>query len=102
VQDEVAARRLAIERRVVVKAVIPIDLEAEKDLLELVGLGDVEDAQDRDDAGESNGHRGPSRPCPINYSAVWVVPGAANERLSGYEGDRPSFTHGRKKQQPTL
>ena len=44
VQDQVAARHLAIERRVVVKAVIPIDLEAEKALVEFVGLGDIEDA----------------------------------------------------------
>jgi hypothetical protein len=44
VQDQVAARHLAVERRVVVKAVIPIDLEAEKALVEFVGLGDIEDA----------------------------------------------------------
>jgi hypothetical protein len=30
----------------------------EKALVEFVGLGDVEDAQDRDDAGELNGHQG--------------------------------------------
>ena len=58
VQDQVAARHLAVERRVVVKAVIPIDLEAEKALIEFVGLGDIEDPQDRDDAGELNGDRG--------------------------------------------
>jgi hypothetical protein len=57
VQDQVAARHLAVERRVIVEAVIPIDLEAEKALIELVGLGEVEDAQDRDDAHELNGHR---------------------------------------------
>jgi hypothetical protein len=28
-------------------------------LIELVGLGDVEDAQDRDDADELDGHRDP-------------------------------------------
>ena len=45
VQDQVAARHLAVERRVVVKnGVIPIDLEA-KTLIELVGLDDMEDAQ---------------------------------------------------------
>ena len=43
VEDEVAARHLAVERRVVVKAVIPIDLEAKEALIELVGLGDVEE-----------------------------------------------------------
>ena len=58
VQDQVATRHLAVERRVVVKALIPIDLEAEKALIELVGLGEVEDAQDRDDARELNGDRG--------------------------------------------
>src|ERR1700677_389206 len=57
VQDEVAARYLAVERRVVVEAVIPVDLEAEEALIELVRLGDVEDAQDRHDADELNGHR---------------------------------------------
>jgi hypothetical protein len=31
---------------------IPIHLEAEKALIELVGFGDIEDAQDRDDADE--------------------------------------------------
>ena len=54
VQDQVAARHLAVERRVVVKAVIPIDLEAEKALVEFVGLGDIEDAQDRDDGRSTN------------------------------------------------
>ena len=43
VQDQVAARHLAVERRVVVKAVIPIDLEAKEALIELVGLADVEE-----------------------------------------------------------
>jgi hypothetical protein len=60
VQDEVAARHLPVERRVVGEAVIPIDLEAEKALVEFVGLGDIEDAQDRDDAGEFNGYEGRS------------------------------------------
>ena len=57
VQDEVAARHLPVERRVIVEAMIPIDLEAEKGLIEFVGLGDVEDAQDRDDARELYSHR---------------------------------------------
>ena len=38
VQHQVAARHLPVERRVVVEAVIPINLEAEKALIELVGL----------------------------------------------------------------
>src|ERR1700722_20119968 len=69
VQDQVAARHLAVERRVIVEAVIPIDLEAEKALIELVGLGEVEDAQDRDDAHELNGHRCPSFG-PEDYSGL--------------------------------
>jgi hypothetical protein len=64
VQDQVPAWRLAIERRVVVEAVIPIDLEAEKAQVELVCLGDVEDAQDRDDAHELNRPSGRSCSSP--------------------------------------
>jgi hypothetical protein len=44
-QQEITARDLAIERRVVVEAVIPIDLEAEKAQIELVGFWNIEDAQ---------------------------------------------------------
>jgi hypothetical protein len=40
---------------------IPIDLEAKKTYIELVGLGDIEDAQDLDDANEMNGLRSRSR-----------------------------------------
>jgi hypothetical protein len=69
VQDQVAARHLAVERRVVVKAVIPIHLESEKALIELVGLGDIEDAQDRHDAGELNGHWEAPVRCPIRPNA---------------------------------
>src|ERR1700719_4179528 len=72
-QNQVAPRHLPVERRIVVEAVIPINLEAEKALIELVGLGDVEDAQNRDDAHELNGHRGPLRSCPINYHALLVA-----------------------------
>ncbi len=59
VENQVAARHLPVERRVVVEAMIPIDLEAEKALLELVRLGDIEDAQDRNDADELDGHAVP-------------------------------------------
>ncbi len=45
VANQVAARHLPVERRVVVETMIPIDLEAEKAQIELVRLGDVEDGR---------------------------------------------------------
>ncbi len=42
-------------RLIVVEPVIPIHLEAEKPLIELARLGDVEDAQDQDDGPSSRG-----------------------------------------------
>jgi hypothetical protein len=48
VQDQVAAGDLPIERKIVAEAAVPIDLEAEIAEAELLGLGDVEHAQNRD------------------------------------------------------
>src|SRR5262249_33865066 len=52
VQDQAAARDLPVERSVVIEAMLPIEREAEKSEIELVRLGDVEDAQDRRDLEE--------------------------------------------------
>jgi hypothetical protein len=56
VQDEVAARDLAVERCAGIEAVVPIDREAQKPLVKLVGLRDVEDAQNRHDLAETDLH----------------------------------------------
>jgi hypothetical protein len=44
-QEQIAARNLAIEWSTRIEAVVAIDREAEKSLIEFVRLGDVEDAQ---------------------------------------------------------
>ena len=59
VQDEAPARDLAIERGARVKAMVPVDLEAEEIQIELVRLGDVENPEDRDDLVENDLHRLP-------------------------------------------
>src|SRR5215469_12812153 len=48
-QNQGAARDLAVERRVGIEAMIPIDRKSEKLQIKLVRLGDIEDAQDGDD-----------------------------------------------------
>jgi hypothetical protein len=49
VQDQPATRNLAVKRPVCIEAVILIDRKAEETEIELICLGDVEDAQYRDD-----------------------------------------------------
>src|SRR5262249_1286088 len=44
-QDQIAARNLAIKRSIRVKAVVPIDRKTEKPLIELFCFWNVEDAQ---------------------------------------------------------
>lgn len=55
-QHQPAPRDLPIQRRVVVKLVVLVDLEAKVPEVELVRLGDVKDAEDGDDGLEVDGH----------------------------------------------
>jgi hypothetical protein len=62
VQDQVAARHLAVKRSVVVEAMIPVDLEAEKAQIELVGLGDRGSSSAAPISAGSTTHSGCARP----------------------------------------
>src|SRR5271165_4269226 len=55
-QDEIAARHLALERGPLVEAMVPIDRKAQESLIKFVSLADVEDTQDRDDPVEDDRH----------------------------------------------
>ena len=55
-QQQAAARDLAIKRQARLKAVVEVDREAEKAQIEFVRLGDIEDAKDRDDLIEADFH----------------------------------------------
>jgi hypothetical protein len=55
-QDEIAPRYLPIEWSIWVKAVVPIDGESEKVLIEFIRLSDVKDAENRYDPIEAYFH----------------------------------------------
>jgi hypothetical protein len=55
-QDQVAPLNLAVEWSTLIKAVIPIYREAEKPLIELLRLGDIEDAQNGNGRIEADFH----------------------------------------------
>src|SRR5215813_15552108 len=56
VQYEITERNLHVERRVGLKAVLPIDLESEVFNIEFLGLLHVEDPEDRDHLSYSQRH----------------------------------------------
>jgi hypothetical protein len=55
-QDQIAARNLAVERGVRIEPVVPIDGEAEEPKIKFIRFPDIENAQDRDDGAEGDLH----------------------------------------------
>jgi hypothetical protein len=72
-QDEFAARHLAIEWGVRIEAMVPIDREPEESQIEFVRFANIEEAQDRNDRIEDDCHAplsiGPLRVLTISTSA---------------------------------
>ena len=63
-QDQVATGNLAVKRSDGIEAMIPIDLEAQEPKVKLVCLGNIEDAQNRDDRMKANLHQLPPSGAP--------------------------------------
>ncbi|KFY31183.1 hypothetical protein V493_01330 [Pseudogymnoascus sp. VKM F-4281 (FW-2241)] len=101
VQHQPAPRDLPIHRRVVVKPVAPVDLEAKVSEVELVRLGDVKYAKDWDDRLELDSHNAfanvPTQsrlappPANLHSKSFWIAKPrtTANANLNSHRQHTP-------------